>query len=116
MPTGADLAEDAGLPIVLVDDSAGGARRHRGVGLPHRASDPPLLFGTTGTNGKTSTSYLLEAILRQLGLVTGLSSTAERHIGDLTVVSRLDDPGGERDARPACPDARGGRARGRRSR
>ena len=54
--------------------------------------NPPLLFGTTGTNGKTSTSYLLEAILRQLGLVTGLSSTAERHIGDLTVVSRLTTP------------------------
>jgi UDP-N-acetylmuramoyl-L-alanyl-D-glutamate--2,6-diaminopimelate ligase len=53
---------------------------------------PPLLFGTTGTNGKTSTSYLLEAVLRQLGLVTGLSSTAERHIGDLTIVSRLTTP------------------------
>src|SRR4029077_16371510 len=54
--------------------------------------DLPLLFGVTGTNGKTSTSYLLEGILRQLGLVTGLSSTAERHIGDLTVVSRLTTP------------------------
>jgi UDP-N-acetylmuramoyl-L-alanyl-D-glutamate--2,6-diaminopimelate ligase len=56
------------------------------------AEHPPLLFGTTGTNGKTSTSYLLEGILKQLGLVTGLSSTAERHIGDLTVVSRLTTP------------------------
>jgi UDP-N-acetylmuramoyl-L-alanyl-D-glutamate--2,6-diaminopimelate ligase len=54
--------------------------------------DPPLLLGVTGTNGKTSTAYLLEGILRQLGLVTGLSSTAERHIGDLTVVSRLTTP------------------------
>jgi UDP-N-acetylmuramoyl-L-alanyl-D-glutamate--2,6-diaminopimelate ligase len=53
---------------------------------------PPLLLGVTGTNGKTSTSYLLEGILKQLGLVTGLSSTAERHIGDLTVVSRLTTP------------------------
>jgi UDP-N-acetylmuramoyl-L-alanyl-D-glutamate--2,6-diaminopimelate ligase len=54
--------------------------------------DSPLLFAVTGTNGKTSTSYLLEGVLRQLGLVTGLSSTAERHIGDLTVVSRLTTP------------------------
>ena len=30
--------------------------------------------------------------MRQLGLVTGLSSTAERHIGDLTIVSRLTTP------------------------
>ena len=42
--------------------------------------DLPLLFGTTGTNGKTSVSHILEGILGQLGVVTGLSSTAERHI------------------------------------
>ncbi|HEX7834007.1 MAG TPA: UDP-N-acetylmuramyl-tripeptide synthetase, partial [Pseudolysinimonas sp.] len=33
-----------------------------------------------------------EGILRQLGLVSGLSSTSERHIGDLSVVSRLTTP------------------------
>lgn len=54
--------------------------------------DESLLFGVTGTNGKTSTSYLLEAVLRQLGLVTGLSTTAERHIGELSVVSLLTTP------------------------
>ena len=52
----------------------------------------PLLFGTTGTNGKTSTSYILEAILRQLGQVTGLTSTAERHIAGEVIVSRLTTP------------------------
>ena len=35
---------------------------------------------------------MLEAILKQLGLVTGLSSTAERHIGDLAIVSGLTTP------------------------
>ena len=52
----------------------------------------PLLFGTTGTNGKTSTSYLLEGILRQLGRTTGLTSTAERHIAGEVIVSRLTTP------------------------
>ncbi|NBR54398.1 MAG: UDP-N-acetylmuramoyl-L-alanyl-D-glutamate--2,6-diaminopimelate ligase [Micrococcales bacterium] len=52
----------------------------------------PLLFGTTGTNGKTSTTYLLEAILRQIGRVTGLTSTAERHIAGEIIVSRLTTP------------------------
>lgn len=52
----------------------------------------PVLFGTTGTNGKTSTTYLLEAILRQLGRVTGLTSTAERHIAGEVIVSRLTTP------------------------
>lgn len=52
----------------------------------------PKMFATTGTNGKTSTSYLLEGILRQLGEVTGLTSTAERHIAGEIIVSRLTTP------------------------
>src|SRR5690606_4883386 len=57
------------------------------------ASDPlPLLFGTTGTNGKTSVSHLLQGIFDQLGVVAGLSSTAERHIAGQVIVSRLTTP------------------------
>jgi UDP-N-acetylmuramoyl-L-alanyl-D-glutamate--2,6-diaminopimelate ligase len=52
----------------------------------------PKVFGTTGTNGKTSTTYILEAMLRQLGEVTGLTSTAERHIAGEVIVSRLTTP------------------------
>ena len=52
----------------------------------------PKIFATTGTNGKTSTTYLLEGILRQLGQVTGLTSTAERHIAGEVIVSRLTTP------------------------
>ncbi|MDE2386161.1 MAG: UDP-N-acetylmuramoyl-L-alanyl-D-glutamate--2,6-diaminopimelate ligase [Actinomycetales bacterium] len=52
----------------------------------------PTMFATTGTNGKTSTTYLLEGILRQLGQVTGLTSTAERHIAGEIIVSRLTTP------------------------
>jgi len=88
---GAELAADAGLPILIVDDPRG-ALGGLSAWVYRTGESNALLFGTTGTNGKTSTSYLLEAILRQLGLVTGLSSTAERHIGDLTVVSRLTTP------------------------
>jgi UDP-N-acetylmuramoyl-L-alanyl-D-glutamate--2,6-diaminopimelate ligase len=88
---GADLAADAGLPILLVENPRL-ALGETAAWVYRTREHPPLLFGTTGTNGKTSTSYLLEAVLRQLGLVTGLSSTAERHIGDLTIVSRLTTP------------------------
>ena len=52
----------------------------------------PKMFATTGTNGKTSTTYLLDAILRQLGEITGLTSTAERHIAGEVIVSRLTTP------------------------
>lgn len=88
---GAALAEASGLPVVVVD-SPRAALGDVSAWVYQTAEEPPLLFGITGTNGKTSSAYLLEAILRQLGLVTGLSSTAERHIGDLTVVSRLTTP------------------------
>lgn len=92
---GVALAEPSGLPVLVVDDpraalgdvSAWVYRTH-----PDEATDLPQLFAVTGTNGKTSTSYILEGILKQLGLVTGLSSTAERHIGTLSVTSRLTTP------------------------
>jgi len=88
---GAALAVDAGLPIVLVE-SPRTALGEISAWVYRTNEHPPLLLGTTGTNGKTSTSYLIEGILKQLGLVSGLSSTAERHIGELTVVSRLTTP------------------------
>ncbi len=92
---GVEHAQAAGLPVLVVDDpraalgdvSAWVYRTH-----PDEATDLPQLFAVTGTNGKTSTSYILEGILKQLGLVTGLSSTAERHIGALSVTSRLTTP------------------------
>lgn len=88
---GASLAADSGLPIVTVD-SVRGALGAISAWVYQTGEHPPLLLGVTGTNGKTSTVYLLEAILKQLGLVTGLSSTAERHIGETSVVSRLTTP------------------------
>ncbi|MGV8885065.1 MAG: Mur ligase family protein [Microbacteriaceae bacterium] len=88
---GAELAADVDLPVILVE-SPRAALGDISAWIYRTNDRPPLMFGTTGTNGKTSVSYLLEGILRQLGLVTGLSSTSERHIGDLTVVSRLTTP------------------------
>jgi len=88
---GAELASGARVPLVIVDSPR--AVLGEVANWLFRTDDtPPLFLGVTGTNGKTSTVYLLEAILRQLGVVTGLSSTAERHIADETVVSRLTTP------------------------
>src|SRR6478736_9007223 len=90
---GADLAADAGLPIVIVDDPrALLGELSAWVYGTGPGDDIPILFGTTGTNGKTSVSHLLDGILEQLGVVTGLSSTAERHIAGEVIVSRLTTP------------------------
>ncbi len=90
---GADAAAGTGLPVIVVDDPRGilGDLSAWVYGTG-RDDDLPLLFGTTGTNGKTSVSHLLKGILGQLGVVTGLSSTAERHIAGQIVVSRLTTP------------------------
>jgi len=38
--------------------------------------------GITGTNGKTTTAYLLEAILRHAGFITGLTGTIEYRLAE----------------------------------
>jgi UDP-N-acetylmuramoyl-L-alanyl-D-glutamate--2,6-diaminopimelate ligase len=44
----------------------------------YQQPDERVLFtGITGTNGKTTTSYLIDAILREAGFVTGLIGTIE---------------------------------------
>lgn len=52
----------------------------------------PLMYGVTGTNGKTSTVHFLSAIFRQIGAVPGMSSSVERHIADDIIISRLTSP------------------------
>ena len=51
----------------------------RFFGDPARELD---LIGITGTNGKTSTSYLVESILRAAGSATGLIGTVETRYAD----------------------------------
>ena len=45
------------------------------------------LFGVTGTNGKTTTAYLLASILAAAGHTTGLFGTIEYRIGNRTLTS-----------------------------
>lgn len=88
---GALLAADSGLPVLVTPDVrvALGAVA---AWLYRTDENPATLFGVTGTNGKTSVVYLLFAILSQLGVVAGLTSTAERRIGEIAVTSNLTTP------------------------
>ncbi len=49
-------------------------------------------FGLTGTNGKTTTSFLLDGVLAACGHKTGLIGTVESRYGDRTVPSTLTTP------------------------
>jgi UDP-N-acetylmuramoyl-L-alanyl-D-glutamate--2,6-diaminopimelate ligase len=78
---GAEAVRAAGLPAVVVQDP----RDRLGLVAARIYGDPStalLLIGTTGTNGKTTTSYLVEAGLRAAGHTTGLIGTVETRIGD----------------------------------
>ena len=59
------------------------------------------VIGITGTAGKTSTAYLIEAGLRAAGHVTGLIGTVETRLGRPDGRQRAHHAGGHRPARAA---------------
>ncbi|WP_146362515.1 UDP-N-acetylmuramoyl-L-alanyl-D-glutamate--2,6-diaminopimelate ligase [Arthrobacter yangruifuii] len=52
----------------------------------------PALFGITGTNGKTTTSYFVNSLLQALGRTTGLIGTIEILAGGEAIPSVLTTP------------------------
>lgn len=90
---GAALLAGADVPVLVVDDPRAvlGDLSALVYGTGADAALPPLL-AVTGTNGKTSVTHLMEGMLQGLGVVTGLSSTAERHIAGEVIPSRLTTP------------------------
>ena len=83
---GADRAGATGLPVLVVDDprSQLGAIASAVYGDP---SHDLLVVGVTGTNGKTTTSYLVDAGFRAAGRVTGVIGTVGTRIGDDVVAT-----------------------------
>jgi UDP-N-acetylmuramoyl-L-alanyl-D-glutamate--2,6-diaminopimelate ligase len=73
------LLPDVDCPQVLVEDprAALSAAASRFYGRP---SERLKVVGITGTNGKTTTSYLLDAILRTAGMTTGVVGTVGTRI------------------------------------
>ncbi len=58
---------------------------------PEESAAMPL-FAVTGTNGKTTTTYFLNSLLRALGRTTGLIGTIEILAGSTTIPSQLTTP------------------------
>src|SRR4029453_9541478 len=55
---------------------------HAAARLAGDPSGSPTVVGVTGTNGKTTTTYLLEGIWRAAGARTGVIGTIAYHFGD----------------------------------
>jgi UDP-N-acetylmuramoyl-L-alanyl-D-glutamate--2,6-diaminopimelate ligase len=87
----------ADVPTVLVDDAAGTFAQISGHVAALLAGDPSrdvALVGVTGTNGKTSCTYLMESVWRAAGIPCGVGGTINQR-----------GPGFERAAHLTTPDA-----------
>ncbi|MBN2247829.1 MAG: UDP-N-acetylmuramoyl-L-alanyl-D-glutamate--2,6-diaminopimelate ligase [Coriobacteriia bacterium] len=82
---------DVPVPQVIVPS----ARRALAVAAARFYGEPSrrlAIAGITGTNGKTTTTYLLDSILRRAGRTTGLIGTVETRIGDVRQPSARTTP------------------------
>ena len=90
-PAGAELAAGAGLPLLVVDRP----RARMGelaAAVYGRPSDHLLTIGLTGTNGKTTTSYLVEGGLLGAGRAPGVIGTVEMRVGTERIKSERTTP------------------------
>ncbi|MDA0708995.1 MAG: UDP-N-acetylmuramoyl-L-alanyl-D-glutamate--2,6-diaminopimelate ligase [bacterium] len=84
-------AETGSVPIAYADDT------HRALAFLakkfyNQPTDQLKLVAVTGTNGKTSTVYLIHAILEASGLKPGLIGTIEHNLGRKREVSQNSTP------------------------
>ena len=79
----------ADLPVVVVDDVAAAAG-HLAAVLARRADRTLELVGVTGTNGKTSCTYLLEASGRRRACACGVVGTIVQRCPGVRAASRDD--------------------------
>jgi len=71
---------DSPLPLILVSDASLALAKLAANFYRHPSKDL-LLIGVTGTNGKTTTTYLLESILNLAGKKTGVIGTINYRLG-----------------------------------
>ena len=85
-PAGLELLDRLSVPAIVTDDPRG-VLGEVAAGVYGHPSDALTMIGVTGTNGKTTTAYLVESALRAAGRRTGLIGTVETRIGDERVES-----------------------------
>ncbi len=78
------LAEEnceVGVPVAVCDDTRRGLAE-AGAQFYGNPAEKLKIIGVTGTNGKTTTTYLIKQVLDLLGCKTGLIGTNQNIIGD----------------------------------
>ena len=90
-PDGLERATATGLPVVVVPS----VRPVLGPIAARLYGEPSAhlkMLGVTGTNGKTTVSYLIDGGLRAAGYHTGLIGTVETRIGERAIKSSRTTP------------------------
>ena len=85
-----ELEQEVGPEVVIVKvPDTRRAMAHCSARFFGDPSGELKLVGVTGTNGKTTTTYLVESVCREAGYSTGIIGTVETHIGsDVEPVTR----------------------------
>ncbi|MEV7024082.1 UDP-N-acetylmuramoyl-L-alanyl-D-glutamate--2,6-diaminopimelate ligase [Kitasatospora sp. NPDC093558] len=86
-----ELAAPAGLPLLVVDRPRARMGELAAIVYGH-PSERLLMLGLTGTNGKTTTSYLVEGGLRGAGRSPGVIGTVEMRVGTERIKSERTTP------------------------
>ena len=81
----------SGATFLRVPDTKSALREVLPALYPHATGIP--LIGITGTNGKTTTTYLLESVLKDAGMSPGVLGTIDMRYADVTVASSITTPG-----------------------
>jgi len=84
-------ARHPGVPVALVTHGRRALAEASAAVLGH-PKKRLALTGVTGTNGKTTTAFLLEALLRSVGRQCVLIGTIETHVGNEVRVSQHTTP------------------------
>ncbi|WP_433725152.1 UDP-N-acetylmuramoyl-L-alanyl-D-glutamate--2,6-diaminopimelate ligase [Nocardia sp. CA-129566] len=90
-PAGAELIGDIDVPVLVREQPRSVLGELSGA-LYGNPSQRLRIVGITGTSGKTTTAYLVEAGLAAAGLSTALIGTIETRIGGRRVPSALTTP------------------------
>jgi UDP-N-acetylmuramoyl-L-alanyl-D-glutamate--2,6-diaminopimelate ligase len=80
-----------GATFIRVADTKSALRAVLPVLYPHATG--VSLIGITGTNGKTTTTYLMEAVLKDAGINPGVLGTINMRYADVTIASAITTPG-----------------------
>jgi UDP-N-acetylmuramoyl-L-alanyl-D-glutamate--2,6-diaminopimelate ligase len=88
----AEMADDAGAAPVLVHPEPRSVLGELAATVYGHPSDHLTVVGVTGTSGKTTTTYLIEAGLRSAGRSVGLIGTVGLRINGVDIPSTLTTP------------------------